>query len=268
MSSLQKNEGLQGLSPGVAEELIVGGDLAKLTPAQRVEYYVRLCEACGLNALMRPFEYLFLGGKLVLYARKQAAEELRRLNNVSIVITDAGIQENLYVVRARASTPAGRTDEAIGAVSIAGLSGDQLANAVMKAETKAKRRVTLSICGLGILDESEVPSIEGASRAVVDETGELLTDLPKERKSAMPPSGADDAEKAARKERWAEIQRRTKLTSTYLRELAEKTKSLGLGPEDMLAVCEEVAEIGLVKGDAYDTIEARLHARAGADEPI
>jgi hypothetical protein len=32
----------------------------------------------------------------------------------------------------------------------------------MKAETKAKRRVTLSICGLGFLDESELESVRGA----------------------------------------------------------------------------------------------------------
>ena len=32
----------------------------------------------------------------------------------------------------------------------------------MKAETKAKRRATLSICGLGLLDESEVETIPGA----------------------------------------------------------------------------------------------------------
>ena len=32
----------------------------------------------------------------------------------------------------------------------------------MKAETKAKRRVTLSICGLGILDESETDTMPGA----------------------------------------------------------------------------------------------------------
>ena len=29
----------------------------------------------------------------------------------------------------------------------------------MKAETKAKRRVTLSICGLGMLDETEVETV-------------------------------------------------------------------------------------------------------------
>jgi len=34
----------------------------------------------------------------------------------------------------------------------------------MRAETKAKRRVTLSICGLGMLDETEVDSIPGAAK--------------------------------------------------------------------------------------------------------
>jgi phage tail sheath protein FI len=36
----------------------------------------------------------------------------------------------------------------------------------MKAETKAKRRVTLSICGLNMLDESEVESIPQQAKQV------------------------------------------------------------------------------------------------------
>ena len=43
-----------------------------------------------------------------------------------------------------------------GAVNINGLKGEALANAMMKAETKAKRRATLSLCGLGLMDELEV----------------------------------------------------------------------------------------------------------------
>ena len=63
---------------------------------------------------------------------------------------------------------------------------------MMKAETKAKRRVTLAIVGLGMLDESEVAAlpVEAASPAspatVVDtETGEdvALEEAP------MPPPG-------------------------------------------------------------------------------
>ena len=45
----------------------------------------------------------------------------------------------------------------------------------MKAETKAKRRVTLSICGLGMLDETEVESIPDARPAKIDyDTGEVV----------------------------------------------------------------------------------------------
>lgn len=58
--------------------------------------------------------------------------------------------------------PHGRQDESIGAVPIAALKGEALANAMMKCETKAKRRVTLSICGLGMLDETEVESVSSS----------------------------------------------------------------------------------------------------------
>jgi hypothetical protein len=53
---------------------------------------------------------------------------------------------------------------------IKGLQGDALANALMKAETKSKRRVTLSICGLGMLDETEMETIPSAVQVqVVDD---------------------------------------------------------------------------------------------------
>jgi hypothetical protein len=82
---------------------------------------------------------------------------------VSVTITSREVERDLCVVTARATTPDGRTDESVGAVDIAGLKGEKLANAYMKAETKAKRRVTLSICGLGWLDETEVESVQAAS---------------------------------------------------------------------------------------------------------
>lgn len=45
----------------------------------------------------------------------------------------------------------------------------------MKAETKAKRRVTLSVAGLGWLDETEVVSVPDARPVTVDpETGEVV----------------------------------------------------------------------------------------------
>ncbi|ENE1758084.1 hypothetical protein ABM325_001822, partial [Campylobacter jejuni] len=67
---------------------------------------------------------------------------------------------DIYMVTAYAATPDGRTDCDTGALNIKNLGGDNLANAIMKAITKAKRRVTLSICGLGMLDESELETIK------------------------------------------------------------------------------------------------------------
>src|SRR5260221_2830298 len=103
-------------------------------------------------------------GKQVLYAKKDASEQLRKIHNISLIITDRAQIGDLYCVTVEAKLPNGRADSDMGAVSTVGLKGEALANAMLKAVTKAKRRVTLSIAGLGILDETEVDSIAGAQR--------------------------------------------------------------------------------------------------------
>lgn len=143
------------------EQVLLKGDLSQLTPDQRVSYYKKVCESLGLNPVTKPFEFIELNRKLVLYATRACTEQLRQIHQVSLNITSREVLGDIYVVTARAKT-AIREDESTGAVNIKGLSGDNLANAYMKAETKAKRRVTLSICGLAFLDESEAGSIPGA----------------------------------------------------------------------------------------------------------
>lgn len=143
------------------ELALIGGDLAKLTPEQRLSYYNQVCSSMGLNPLTKPFAYITLNGKMVLYALKDCTEQLRTIHNVSLVITAREMHDDVYVVTAKAVRVDGRQDESTGAVTVGGLKGEAKANAMMKAETKAKRRVTLSICGLGMLDESEAESIPG-----------------------------------------------------------------------------------------------------------
>lgn len=147
----------------IMESVIVRGDLAKLQPEERARYYSTVCQSVGLNPLTKPFEYITLNGKLTLYARKDATDQLRSLRGVSVAIVSRERVDDVYVVTARATMPDGRVDESIGAVSLGGTKGEALANALMKAETKAKRRVTLSICGLGMLDETEVETIPTAA---------------------------------------------------------------------------------------------------------
>lgn len=167
----------------ILEGLIIGGDLSRLTPAQRVQYYAKVCESLGLNPLTKPFDYVNLQGKLTLYARKDATDQLRKIHNVSIkIVSRERIEGDLYLVTAQARLPDGREDESTGAVVLSGLKGADLANTLMKCETKAKRRVTLSIIGLGWLDECEVESISDAPR------GEhLSTQPPQEQAPPAPP---------------------------------------------------------------------------------
>ena len=149
------------IPPEVLEQVLIGGDLAQLTEAQRLAYYRAVCQSLGLNPLSKPFEYLWLNGKLRLYALRDCADQLRRLHGISIYITNRERMGDIYLVTARAKDRTGREDESTGAVALGTLKGDALANALMKCETKAKRRVTLSLAGLGWLDETELATIPG-----------------------------------------------------------------------------------------------------------
>jgi len=149
------------------ESVLVSGDLANLTPVQRVQYYNKVCESLGLNPLTRPFDYIKLNGKLTLYARKDASDQLRKINKVSIKISDSKIEHGIFMVTVEASI-GDRVDTDLGAVALHGLKGEALSNAMMKTITKAKRRVTLSICGLGFSDETEVTDIPGAEVVKLD----------------------------------------------------------------------------------------------------
>ena len=118
-----------------------------------------MCDRMKLDPATRPFEYIELNGKLVLYARKSCAEQLRRVHGISVTECIPLQVGEVYVVTVKVQNSKGRTDTATGAVTIGHLKGDKLCNAMMKAETKAKRRATLSICALGMLDETEIETV-------------------------------------------------------------------------------------------------------------
>lgn len=167
------------------EAVIAKGDLSKLTPDERVQYYAATCRSMGLNPLTQPFQYLTLQGKTVLYAGRTATDQLRKIHGVSIEVVSKERIEDVYVVTVKAWTPDGRQDTEIGAVAIGNAKGEQLANVLMKAETKAKRRATMSICGLGWMDETEVETVRDARPLQVDvETGEIIDEPPVSASSA------------------------------------------------------------------------------------
>jgi hypothetical protein len=164
------------LNTEIMEKIITTGDISGLSPAQRVEYYLYTCKAHGLDASQKPFDIIkFRDGKTVLYANKGCTEQLRDQRGISVTDTRITVeQDGTITATAIVQQRDGRTDSDVGVVWAKSLTGDALANAKMKAVTKAKRRATLSLCGMGMLDESETETIPNAKPATINlETGEI-----------------------------------------------------------------------------------------------
>lgn len=185
---------------------IVDGNLAKLTAEQRLVHYKTLCEGLGLNPLTKPFGFYEMkgeGGKPVVhvYALKEAAAQLARRDCVSVEIvrTEWFKEQALYEVWARATSSTRNnygevekriTDE-VGAVALAETAkADGAGVQRMKAVTKARRRAILAHCGLGLLDESEIESIDGARRISADEFLSGRETVAPERLPAQTPGAA------------------------------------------------------------------------------
>ena len=143
----------------VVDSLVSRGDVSGLGPAERAAYYVAMCSRLGLDAHTQPFAFLRLNGKEVMYATRGATDQLARIHRINRKITDgpkvidlAGTK--LVYALCEVSTPDGRIETATATVPLT-----DPVNVLMKAETKAKRRATLSILGLGMLDEMELETI-------------------------------------------------------------------------------------------------------------
>jgi len=184
------------------EQVLIQGDLAPLTPEQRVAYYKAVCKSLGLNALTSPFGYILFKetenapAKLALYAKKDAAEQLRKIHGVSVIpkTTTQEVTEDFATTRLSLMDKTGRTDTATGIVYLwkkynnqpYRLTGQRLGDAIMKSETKAKRRGTLSICGLGILDEMDLESVRVVGGVTPD--GRIYQFAPPVDPEDVPPS--------------------------------------------------------------------------------
>lgn len=181
---------------GALAHILATGDLAKLTNEQRVSYYLDICKSLSLNPRSRPFDWLLLDGKLVLYPNKSCAEQLRRAHQIRVRIVrsepvGANTDDPMFVVKVEGTTPNGRTDEATKYVPLTvwdnkqgkrvRLRGEKLANAYAKAETGAKRRLVLSMVGLASPPDPE--EVKSARFVTVDGAGRILDNPTPEQKA-------------------------------------------------------------------------------------
>jgi hypothetical protein len=152
----------QVLDPKIQESIVLRGDLSGLNEAQKKEYYLFRCKQVGLDAAAKPFDLLKLNGKEILYANAGATQQLCSIHRLSTQITHRERIDDIYIVSVRVTAADGRVSENQGAVSVGNARGDALANAILKATTKAIRRAVLAHCGLGMMDETEVETIPEA----------------------------------------------------------------------------------------------------------
>ena len=213
------------------EQVVIGGDLSALNPEQRVQYYNTVCQSVGLNPYTRPFDYIRLNNKLTLYARKDATDQLRKINGVNIDDIHTDAEGEWFVVTVKGSDRTGRRDVEIGAVNKKDMQGN-FGNAMMKAVTKAKRRLTLSLCGLGWLDETEVETIPNAKPVIVDDSGTIVDEARIESKPVVTENPIDNTPKA---EKPVEAQEKAKFDEVeFLRSWKHKA---GLTPMTLEEAC-------------------------------
>ena len=153
----------------LAESIVVKGDASGLSASEKTRHYLALCERLRLDPSTQPFQVLRLNGKEIFYAARGATDQLRARWGIDCDLTDGPRVVDTGAGKIICATAkarfAGRTDTSTGAVPVPTGGGEALCNALLKAETKAKRRVTLSILGLGMLDETELETIPATAKA-------------------------------------------------------------------------------------------------------
>lgn len=132
-------------------------------------YLAIISSKYGIDPDLKAFDLIKLNGKMTLYPNKRAADYIRQKMGISITLLETWIEDNYFYVRV-AATMGNRTDFDLACIALfkqewdpkdakmilRNAAPEERANLQMKCVSKAKRRVTLSICGLDYLQTETV----------------------------------------------------------------------------------------------------------------
>lgn len=177
--------------PAAAVKAQLHNDWSKVSEDDKLKCVLAMCKVLNIPTPMNPFRFIDMKGKTVLYATKECAELIAERNKISVNVVNKYLdkEQNIYVVEVRALMPQGRTFDNFAALSVAGLSGEARANAMMKCISKAIRRVVFASVGLSAMDETDIPQ-NGGNYAP---SPEPVREAPKLREVTMPSPETLDA---------------------------------------------------------------------------
>jgi hypothetical protein len=199
---------------GAVREYFRSGNVAGLNDAEKDFVLRKLCERYNLDVILRPFELIEFQGKQKFYMTASATNQLAGLRNLTREVQaikcdfERGIAECQCTVTDSAT---GRKETGSGFISITrfevdktkpggvakvSMSGEDLANALAKLETKAKRRVTLAFFGVPDAGLDEDMGTPIASPELVRIEGTSDTDAAKEIARTSAPASAKPAKVA------------------------------------------------------------------------
>ena len=179
------------VSGDAMKSIALHGDYSKVSEGDRVNIALNLCETFGLNPATVPFNWLKneKTGAISLYPNKSCAAGLASNRNLSVeVVKEGPVMDTAYSVTVRVKE-GDRVTEDVGVTSITyfkkgdastpgswtRIEGSGLADAIMKAHTKATRRTVLKHCGLSLPEEKE-----GEEPIIIVDTPVKVTETPKE----------------------------------------------------------------------------------------
>lgn len=140
------------------------GSLHHLDNSGLVAFRAKLCNYIGLNPYTLPFRfYSNSAGEIFLYATKDACAQLRELKGISVTHTTDYLRDEFLktiTIKITGMNKKGRSSIATGSVSYENALPGDIHNYIMWAETKALRRLTLDLSGLGVLADVEVKDMQ------------------------------------------------------------------------------------------------------------
>jgi hypothetical protein len=162
-------------------------DLDRLSSQELQQYYLDACQYHGVPAELNVLAFTYMDSgdgarRRVLYAKKGATDIIRERLGISVADLRKEIFNGTLTYTCFGKNKDGRLEIAVGASYIEGLTGRALEVAIMVAQTRAIRRMTLQFAGAGLIDETELV----ADSKTVDIKEALTAPQPTVRPNAAP----------------------------------------------------------------------------------